>query len=157
MGRQEKCRTVKAPPQHFSFNAVKKISKSEHPVNMRFDEFEAIRLSDKLGYDHIRAAEIMGISRPTFTRLLKKARQKMAVFLIDGRPLKISGGSILFSENVYCCRNCQRPFLWEQEDVPICPVCQKSYVIKADVSCGGNCRCCEEKDNDTTAGGVNNV
>ncbi|MBI9100596.1 MAG: DUF134 domain-containing protein [Spirochaetaceae bacterium] len=144
MGRQEKCRIVKAPPQNFNFQAVDKLISTEDVVNIRFDEFEALRLSDKLDYDHIAASKIMGISRPTFTRLLNKARQKMATFLIDGRPLQISGGAILFSQNVYCCRNCRRPFVWEQEDDPTCPSCRESNSIKADAACRGNCRCCDE-------------
>jgi len=144
MGRQEKCRTVQAPPRHFSFNAVREIVSAEEPVNIRFDEFEAIRLSDKLGYDHIKAAKIMGISRPTFTRLLNRARQKMAIFLTEGLGLEISGGSILFAKNVFCCKNCQRPFNWEQDDDPVCPTCLGQDVIKADAACRGVCRCCAE-------------
>ncbi len=110
---------------------------------MPLDEFEAIRLTDKLGYDHGAAAAIMGVSRPTFTRLIRRARKKMAVFLVEGVVLEISGGSILFSDHVYCCRRCHRPFKWEDPEPPICPTCRQSSVIPASASCNGDCRCCE--------------
>ena len=145
MGRNEKCRTVEAPPQYFSFQAVDEIEESVNTVKMRFDEFEAIRLSDKLGYDHIKASAIMGVSRPTYTRLLHKARQKMALFLIDGHNLTLSGGSILFAKDVFCCKECRRPFKWEDEGVPTCPTCNKSDVLEAKATCKGICRCCEDQ------------
>ncbi len=144
MGRQEKNRTVEAPPLYFNFQATKDLSKPTNSIKMRFDEFEAIRLSDKLDYDHNQASRIMGISRPTFTRLLNKGRKKMASFLIDGKPLTLQGGSTLFSKNVYCCKNCQRPFIWEQHSDPICPGCNEPDVIEAKAACGGRCSCCEE-------------
>jgi len=133
---------VEAPPRVFRFGPDRVEQKTGKTI-IRLDEFEAIRLADKLGYGHGEAAAIMGVSRPTFTRLISRARKKMASFLVEGTVLEISGGSILFSENVYCCRNCHRPFKWDVPDPPVCPSCGKSAVIEASASCNGDCRCCE--------------
>ncbi len=143
MGRKEKIRSVDSPPRFFRFRAEDSPINAGEPIILRLDEYEALRLSDKLNYDHSEAARIMNISRPTFTRLLARARNKTADFLIDGGPLEIVGGSILFAANVYCCRNCHRPFRWEGEGTPVCSRCGGSQVLKAQPSCQHDCRCCE--------------
>ncbi|MBI9102167.1 MAG: DUF134 domain-containing protein [Spirochaetales bacterium] len=147
MGRQEKCRSVEFPPRNFIFRPeiIDEVSSPDTFVYMRLDEFEAIRLADKLGYGHTQASEIMGISRPTFTRLLNRARAKAAEFIVDGKSLEISGGSILFSEDVYCCKNCHRPFKWNNGGNPVCPICSQINIIPARGDCNGDCRCCEDE------------
>lgn len=59
-------------------------------VILEHDELEAIRLADKEGLCHEECAEKMEISRPTFGRILKKARNKIAVSLLDGKAIKIN-------------------------------------------------------------------
>jgi len=150
MGRQQKKRTVESPPKNFRFSADKtktNFPPDESVVIMRLDEFEAIRLVDKNGYDHAKAAEIMGVSRPTFTKLLNKARGKLSELIIDGKTLIISGGSILFSEDVYCCTICKRPFKHDVKEDLLCPICKSSEIIKARSACHGDCNCCEDEEN----------
>lgn len=53
------------------------------------DELEAIRLADYEGFYHEKAAEHMGISRPTFGRILDGARRKVADAIINGKALQI--------------------------------------------------------------------
>ena len=38
------------------------------------------------------AAELMEISRPTFSRLIESARKKIAIMIIEGKALNIEGG-----------------------------------------------------------------
>ena len=57
------------------------------------EEMEAIRLADMEGLDQGPAAERMGISRPTFHRVLAKAHAKIAQFLWQGKSLRIEGGN----------------------------------------------------------------
>lgn len=66
------------------------------------DEFEAIRLADYLGMEHVEAASLMGISRPTFTRLIEKARGKVARALIEAKSLKFEGGEVEIKERPRC-------------------------------------------------------
>jgi len=56
------------------------------------DEFEAVRLKDLEGLDQEEAAKKMGISQPTFFRLIKSARKKIADAIVKGKAIKIEGG-----------------------------------------------------------------
>lgn len=55
------------------------------------DGMEALRLADAEGLEHTAAAEVMGISRPTFSRLVSHARTTVATALAEGMALKIEG------------------------------------------------------------------
>ena len=146
MARTEKIRSIEEPPLNLSFMPEMEEKRDQEPIVIAFDEFEAIRLVDQLKLDHLEASEIMGISRPTFTRLLEKARGHMAEFLVQGKPLSISGGSIRFSVNVFCCRHCRAPFKWSEDTAPVCPRCGKSDALHAHAACGGSCVCCEKEE-----------
>ncbi len=57
------------------------------------DEWEALRLKDFLGLEQKEAANKMKLSQPTFNRLLRSAREKVATALIRGKAIKIEGGT----------------------------------------------------------------
>lgn len=63
-------------------------------VEMTLDEFEAMRLADLSGMYQEKAAEEMGVSRPTFSRIIDAAHQKVADALVHGKALRIGGGSV---------------------------------------------------------------
>jgi len=56
------------------------------------DEFEAVRLKDLEGLDQEEAAKKMNISQPTFHRLIRSARKKIADAIVKGKAIKIEGG-----------------------------------------------------------------
>ncbi len=58
-------------------------------LTLKLDEFEALRLADFEGLYQEDAAKKMGISRPTFSRLIEAARKKISTALVNGRALKI--------------------------------------------------------------------
>ncbi len=58
------------------------------------DGLEAIRLADLEGLYHEEAAKRMGISRPTFGRVLTEARRVVAEALSLGKALRIEGGQV---------------------------------------------------------------
>ncbi len=58
------------------------------------DELEAVRLKDLLGMPQEEAAKEMGISQPTFHRLILMARQKIADAFVNGKAIRIDGGNI---------------------------------------------------------------
>ncbi|MDR3347321.1 MAG: DUF134 domain-containing protein [Helicobacteraceae bacterium] len=64
-------------------------AKSAKPIEMSQEEIEALRLADYEGLHHQIAADKLALSRPTFSRLLDRARKKTAEFLIFGKPLVI--------------------------------------------------------------------
>jgi predicted DNA-binding protein (UPF0251 family)/DNA-directed RNA polymerase subunit RPC12/RpoP len=146
MGRNEKIRSVDSPPRFFRFLAEDSPTGVRKTIKLHLDEYEALRLADNQNYDHTEASRIMNISRPTFTRLLNRARKKTADFLTDGGSLEIAGGKILFATNVYCCKSCHRPFQVESDRIIFCPRCKGKHVIKAQPSCKHDCRCCEKSE-----------
>lgn len=79
-------------------------------VVVTVEEMEAIRLADLEGMDQGPAAEIMGVSRPTFHRILTKAHTKVAQALWQAKSLRIEGGTYRVrcceSERKFRCRAC---------------------------------------------------
>ena len=61
-------------------------------LELKFEEFEAVRLSDHLGLDQQEAAKFMGISQQTYSRVLKEARKCVAGALVNGNIIRIKGG-----------------------------------------------------------------
>ena len=66
-------------------------------VVLTFDEAEALRLADLDGLYQQAAAHQMGVSRPTFGRIIESARRKTADALLNGKKLRITGGVSRFS------------------------------------------------------------
>jgi len=59
---------------------------------LTLDEFEALRLHDLQGLDQNEAAKKMGVSQPTFNRLLRSARKKVVDALVHGKAIRVEGG-----------------------------------------------------------------
>ena len=58
-------------------------------VVLELSEFEAIRLVDLENVEQNKAGEMMGISQPTLSRLLKSARKKISQAIIKGKAIRI--------------------------------------------------------------------
>ncbi len=67
-------------------------------VVLNLDEAEAIRLADLEGLYQQAAAQRMGVSRQTFGRIVESARRKTADALINGKTLRIEGGTVAVKE-----------------------------------------------------------
>ena len=92
MPRPCHCRRVSAFPKatYFKPRGIPLSELSETVLTV--DGLEAVRLADYQGLNMDEAAALMGISRHTFGRLLRKARHCVAQALIEGRALRIEGG-----------------------------------------------------------------
>jgi predicted DNA-binding protein (UPF0251 family) len=108
-------------------------------VLLKVEEMEAIRLKDLLGLDQEDCAERMGVSRPTFQRILVDARRKIAEVLVDGKALRIEGGSYDLAADAHRCPRCDFDRL--QPDTAVCPRCERE-LSEADAGNGGE----EERD-----------
>ena len=62
-------------------------------VVLTLEESEAVRLIDFEGIEQGKAGEKMKISQPTLSRLLKSARKKISDAIINGKAIKIQGGT----------------------------------------------------------------
>jgi uncharacterized protein len=108
-------------------------SKSE-PVTLLFEEYEALRLCD---YDHLsqlQASELMGVSRPTLTRIYASALQKIATAFVEGRMIAIKGGKVYFDSDWYHCKACRCYFNNPDKDLKMsnCPLCGSGDIINFD-------------------------
>jgi predicted DNA-binding protein (UPF0251 family) len=72
-------------------------------VTLHLDEFEALRLLDHLGLDQEQAANRMGVSRPTVTRIYASARKKIADAIVLGQAISIEGGPVARIPAHPCC------------------------------------------------------
>ena len=59
---------------------------------LTLDEFEAVRLADLEGLKQVDAAKKLKISRPTFSRIVSSARNKIADGLVNIKAIRIEGG-----------------------------------------------------------------
>jgi len=94
-------------------------------VNLLLEEYEALRLCDYDHFNHEEAASMMGVSRPTFTRIYAAALKKIAQSFVTGRTLIIEGGHVYFDSEWYYCKVCECRFNHPGEtgkpsDCPLC-------------------------------------
>ncbi len=144
--RPKKERIIYAPPKILVFKPAGIQGNRLEKIQMSIDEFEAIRLSDLFGDDHETAAKKMGISRPTFSRLIEKARKKVADALINCKELIIEGGSIHFKNNLFRCNACGLTIKADiSEETPDkCPECGNE-TFKNMAEHLGHGRCCKRR------------
>ena len=97
--RPKKTRWVKCAPGERCFKPRCKPLHKLAGVYLSLDEFEAIRLADLEGLKQMDAANLMHVSRPTFSRIVEAARKKVADGLVNIKVIRIQGG---------CCKIKQR-------------------------------------------------
>ena len=90
--RPKKTRWIKSVPQERCFKPLCKPLNKLECVCLSLDEFEAIRLSCLEGLKQERAAKLMKISRPTFSRIETSAHRKIADALVNIKAIRIEGG-----------------------------------------------------------------
>lgn len=106
MAREPKCRRVESIPKVNLFKPVGIPKSSWNEIVVKVEELEAIRLKDLLGLEQEECAERMGVSRPTFQRILIEGREKVAEALTEGKAIHISGGDYCLGQGH--CRRTER-------------------------------------------------
>jgi len=92
-GRRKKVRYIQKMPQISQFSPRGKPGRPDE-VELKIDEYEAIKLADYQGYDQSQGAQIMGISRPSFGRILRNGRKIIADALVNGKIIRIRIGDV---------------------------------------------------------------
>ena len=142
MARPQFNRIVHEPPLYSDFKPVGIRRHNLEQIILTLDEFEAFRLADQLGFSHALAADEMEISRSTFSRLIEKARKKIADFIIQGKSLTIGGGTVHFRVNIIQCQDCEHMFKINfEQSIAECPSCQSEKIINLAGSYGHG-KCC---------------
>jgi len=89
MARPESPRRVGFRFRGQGFRPIGRPAADVDSETLRLDELEALRLADVMGLYHEAAAERMGISRPTFGRVLARARNTVARAIFEERALLV--------------------------------------------------------------------
>jgi uncharacterized protein len=90
-GRPIKPRIVSKEPGTRQFSPRGRIGRPGYKT-LKYEEIEAIRMTDYMGLKQREAAAKMGISQQTFSRVLISARKCLAEALINGEIIKVQGG-----------------------------------------------------------------
>jgi predicted DNA-binding protein (UPF0251 family) len=128
MVKTKKCRLVSALPGITYFKPAGIPLRFLEEVQLSVEEAEALRLKDLEGLEQAQGAVRMGVSRPTFQRILSSARKKISDALLNGKAVRIEGGNFRLTGARL---NCRRGHSWVTEldapaDALLCPVCGNS-------------------------------
>src|SRR4030043_1631570 len=95
-GRPKKYRIVRHDPRISQFSPRGKPGRPDE-TNLTMDEYEAIRLMDFMAYSQKEAAKLMQVSQQTVSRILKRARKVIADTIVNGKIIRIQGGSYVIT------------------------------------------------------------
>ena len=127
MPRPPKSRWVAFLPDVTYFKPAGIPLRALEEIRLNVEEAEAIRLKDLEGLEQDEGAEKMNISRPTFQRVLASARQKIADAILNGKAIRIEGGSFEMASSRFKCLNGHEwevPFEVMMRTPPqLCPTC----------------------------------
>jgi len=92
MVRPKKCRRINFMPEVTYFKPQGVKLRNLDTVELNYDEVECLRLSEIEKLSQADSAQKMQIHQSTFQRTLTRAREKIAIALIEGQAIKINGG-----------------------------------------------------------------
>lgn len=126
--RRKRIRRVESPPVLRGFKPFGIPNWFNDQVSLHFEEYEALQL---VGYKKMSqkfAADIMNVSRPTFTRIYNSGLKKILEALAEGKSILIEGGNVHFDKDWYKCNQCQVVFSSDENKNLICINCQSENV-----------------------------
>lgn len=90
-GRPKKVRYVQKMPRVLQFSP-RGFPGRPAEIELKIDEYEAMKLADFQDFDQSQGAMAMRLSRPSFGRILNIARKKIADAIVNGKIIKIRMG-----------------------------------------------------------------
>lgn len=129
MARPRIFRKISGKPEIRCFKPETEDLDSLEPIEITLDEFEAIRLRDYHDVQQKKSAEIMGISQPTFHRILTSARKKISKALIEGNMIMIIGGEDIAGKKMYKCNICGFEWSNPKKEYEKCPECNSENIV----------------------------
>jgi len=129
MPRRIRLRKVVEPPRFKGYRPFGVNAKSRKSIDLFYEEYEALKLADYDLLKHNEAAELMGVSRPTFARIYESARRKIAMALVEAKEIKTVFGNAIMDKDWYLCSKCNARFnIPGAMDKGICPACNSKYI-----------------------------
>jgi predicted DNA-binding protein (UPF0251 family) len=93
-GRPKKKKIIQEQPRIDHFSPRGRPGRPEESV-VSIEEYETLRLSDQLGFPQKKAAQMMGISQQTFSRIVRNARKMVADAIVNAKIIRIEGGDYI--------------------------------------------------------------
>jgi len=128
MPRPRIFRRITKEPQIRCFKPEREDIDSLEPIEITIDEFEAIRLRDYHDIQQKKSAEVMGVSQPTFHRILTSARKKISRALVEGNTIMIVGGDSITDKKRYKCNICGFEWINPKKEYHKCPDCKSDDI-----------------------------
>ena len=133
MARTKKQRLIERAPSFNGFTPFGVQNTSNNEVCLTFEEYESIKLCDYDLLKHEDAANLMNISRSTFSRIYESSRRKIAKAFVDVCTIRIDGGSTSLYVDWMKCPHCNVSFMKSDDNILSCPLCgfvQKTENLK---------------------------
>ena len=106
-GRPRKKKIIHGQPCSDHFSPEGRPGELEEVV-LNIEEYEAIRLHDLLCKPQKKAAQLMGISQQSFSRIVRQARQKIADAIVNAKVIRIEGGDFINKRTMDVAKKLQR-------------------------------------------------
>ncbi|WP_286182034.1 DUF134 domain-containing protein [Desulfovibrio sp. Huiquan2017] len=103
MGRRKIRRTVQQEPGATYYKPQGIPMHKLRNATLTLEELEALRLADAQGLTQEEGAQVMGVSRATFGRVLGAARHIVATALAEGQAIRIEGGHYTLADEGWEC------------------------------------------------------
>jgi predicted DNA-binding protein (UPF0251 family) len=130
MPRTRRLRKIVAPPKFKGYKPYGCADEHKGYIELLYEEYEAIKLADFDLMNHNEACILMGVSRPTFARIYKSARRKIAMALVKAKEIRAIYGNAYLDKNWFMCVECNARFTIPEVIIEKnCPVC-KSYKVE---------------------------
>lgn len=124
MPRRKSLRKVLEPPGFGGYKPYGYRKKGSGYVELLYEEYEAIKLTDYYLKSHHVSCELMGVSRATFARIYESARRKIAHALVETKEIKALTGNAYLDEDWFLCHDCNARFpIISQRSRKHCPEC----------------------------------
>ena len=108
MSRPQKNRRVCNPPKMTGFKPFGMPVCEIEQVTLKIEEYESIKLIDYDMHSQDEAAEMMNVSRPTFTRIYNRALKTIIKAFVEGKAILIKGGNYRFDKDWFRCNKCYK-------------------------------------------------
>lgn len=130
MPRNRLLKKIIAPPRFEGYKPHGCPAHNIEPVNLLYEEYEAIKLADYKLLNHADAAILMGISRATFARIYEKARRKIALALVETREICTKNGDSYTEKEWFECKKCHTRFTIPATiNESNCPLCKSDKIL----------------------------
>jgi predicted DNA-binding protein (UPF0251 family) len=129
MPRHRRLRKIVSPPNFKGYKPYGNKKYNKQYIELLYEEYEAIKLSDYELLKHDEACELMGISRATFARIYESARRKIAKAFVEAKEIKTAYGNAWFEKDWFICNDCHSRFnIPKNGNTKQCPLCKKDNI-----------------------------